>query len=111
MTSSKKAVQGFGARTLEAHGDNGFGDRLSHQDRAFRRFESEAIEGRFFCPAKQLAQPRLPVQPARGAGTPATPANSAQPAAGDAAAPPAEQPAQSGERKVRTVGPQFYPVR
>jgi len=62
--------------------------------------------------AKQLAQPRLPVQPARGAaGTPATPANSGQPAAGDAAAPPAEQPAQSGERKVRTVGPQFYPVR
>jgi Protein of unknown function (DUF2865) len=54
--------------------------------------------------AKQLAQPRLATQPARN--TPAT----AQPAGGTSQ-PAAPEQAQSGERKVRTVGPQFYPVR
>jgi Protein of unknown function (DUF2865) len=60
--------------------------------------------------AKQLAQPRAVSQPVRGGpSTPAPPTGTAQPA-GDANQPAqTDQPA--GERKVRTVGPQFYPVR
>jgi hypothetical protein len=59
--------------------------------------------------AKQMAQPRAANQPARGgtANTPATPAVSGQPSAGDAG----QQTQPAGERKVRTVGPEFYPVR
>ncbi|HLL28935.1 MAG TPA: DUF2865 domain-containing protein [Xanthobacteraceae bacterium] len=65
--------------------------------------------------AKQLAQPRVANQPPKGnANTPATPAqNQQQPATGDNTQPqtPQDQATPSGERKVRTVGPQFYPVR
>ncbi len=62
--------------------------------------------------AKQLAQPRAAGQPARSgaANTPGQPAGSGQPATGDAN-PPAQTDQPAGERKVRTVGPQFYPVR
>jgi hypothetical protein len=56
--------------------------------------------------AKQLAQPRIN-QPVRGGATAAQPAAAAQPVTD----PQPDQPQQSGERKVRTVGPQFYPVR
>jgi hypothetical protein len=61
--------------------------------------------------AKQLAQPRAAGQPARGGTTPATPAGSTQPSTGDAGQPAPPDQTASGERKVRTVGPQFYPVR
>jgi len=48
-----------------------------------------------------------------GANTPGKPASSGQPSTGDAAQQQAQpdQAAPAGERKVRTVGPQFYPVR
>src|SRR5262249_52952928 len=60
--------------------------------------------------AKQLAQPRAN-QPARSGGaTAAQPVVSPQPAASGTAEVQPDQP-QNGERKVRTVGPQFYPVR
>ncbi len=66
--------------------------------------------------AKQLAQPRAANQPpvrGGGANTPGKPAGSGQPSTGDAAQQQAQpdQAAPAGERKVRTVGPQFYPVR
>jgi hypothetical protein len=62
--------------------------------------------------AKQLAQPRAASQPVRGGTAPVTPAGSGQPAAGDTGQPAQPgQTAPAGERKVRTVGPQFYPVR
>jgi hypothetical protein len=58
--------------------------------------------------AKQMAQPRATTQPVRGgANTPGQPAASGQPATGDAG----QQAQPAGERKVRTVGPEFYPVR
>jgi hypothetical protein len=62
--------------------------------------------------AKQLAQPRAASQPVRGGTAPVTPAVSGQPSTGDAGQPAQpDQTAPAGERKVRTVGPQFYPVR
>jgi hypothetical protein len=62
--------------------------------------------------AKQLAQPRAASQPVRGGTAPATPAGPGQPAAGDIGQPAqSDQTVPAGERKVRTVGPQFYPVR
>jgi hypothetical protein len=63
--------------------------------------------------AKQLSQPRAVNQPVRGgANTLGKPAASGQPATGDTAQQtPPEQAAPAGDRKVRTVGPQFYPVR
>ena len=65
--------------------------------------------------AKQLAQPRAASQPVRGgsANTPGkSPVGPNQPSTGDAGQPAQpDQTAPAGERKVRTVGPQFYPVR
>lgn len=62
--------------------------------------------------AKQLAQPRTASQPVRGGTAPITPAVSGQPSTGDAGQPAQpDQTTPAGERKVRTVGPQFYPVR
>lgn len=57
--------------------------------------------------ARQLSQPKQATPPRGGAPTPAP--SAAQPSSGD-------QPAQTqtpidGNRKVRTVGPEFYPVR
>jgi hypothetical protein len=61
--------------------------------------------------AKQLAQPKAPGQPARGGTAIATPSGSTQPTTGDAGQQTPPDQTASGERKVRTVGPQFYPVR
>jgi hypothetical protein len=62
--------------------------------------------------AKQLAQPRAVSQPVRGGpNTPATPTGTAQPEPAGNANQPAQTDQPAGERKVRTVGPQFYPVR
>ena len=60
--------------------------------------------------AKQLAQP-IASKPARSStAAPAT--TPTPPATSDTAQPAQPDPsAQTGERKVRTVGPQFYPVR
>ena len=67
MASGKKLAQGFGARAFQAHGYNGFGDGLPHQQGSFRRFESEAINRRFPGAAKQLSQPSYKLTIRQGA--------------------------------------------
>jgi hypothetical protein len=60
--------------------------------------------------AKQLAQPKQPNQPnqPRGGNAP-PPTVAAQPSSGGDQTPPIEK-SPDGTRKVRTVGPEFYPV-
>jgi hypothetical protein len=110
LPNAFKYRQSFNAQCSCRAGGQSWAEALGvSQDETIQRGDIVVTEQR----AKQMSQPRMPLSPqAKGAAGTATqaplPSEQKPETAAKEEPPPATVP---GDRRVRTVGPQFYPVR